>query len=67
LIRGKIDKFTNDFIEWLGRDFEIKKAKNFPNPSNLFAKAIGDYLYNLIQGNKPQGKELVEQLSLFSL
>lgn len=33
----------------------------------LLAKAIGDYLYNLIQGNKPQGKEMVEQLSLFSL
>jgi DNA (cytosine-5)-methyltransferase 1 len=33
----------------------------------LLAKAIGDYLYNLIQGNKPPGKELVEQLSLFSL
>jgi DNA (cytosine-5)-methyltransferase 1 len=33
----------------------------------LLAKTIGDYLYNLIQGNKPPGKELVEQLSLFSL
>ncbi len=33
----------------------------------LLAKAIGDYIYNLIQGNTPQGKEMVEQLSLFSL
>jgi DNA (cytosine-5)-methyltransferase 1 len=33
----------------------------------LLAKSMGDYLYNLIQGNKPQGKELAEQLSLFSL
>ncbi|HCA96506.1 MAG TPA: DNA (cytosine-5-)-methyltransferase, partial [Cyanobacteria bacterium UBA9226] len=33
----------------------------------LLAKAIGDYIYNLIQGNKPQGKEMMEQLSLFSL
>lgn len=33
----------------------------------LLSKAIGDYIYNLIQGNKPQGKEMIEQLSLFSL
>lgn len=33
----------------------------------VLAKAIGDYIYNLIQGNKPQGKEMAEQLSLFSL
>lgn len=32
----------------------------------LLAKSLGDYIYNLIQGNKPQGKEIVEQLSLFS-
>jgi hypothetical protein len=36
LICSSLDKFTDDFIEWLERDFEIKKAKNFPNPSNLF-------------------------------
>lgn len=33
----------------------------------LLAKALGDHIYSLIQGNKPQGKEMVEQLSLFSL
>ncbi|HAA30215.1 MAG TPA: DNA (cytosine-5-)-methyltransferase [Cyanobacteria bacterium UBA8553] len=31
------------------------------------AKAIGDHIYSLIQGNKPQGKEMAEQLSIFSL
>jgi hypothetical protein len=36
LIHSKFEKFTNDFIEWLERDFEIKKAKKFPKPSNLF-------------------------------
>lgn len=33
----------------------------------LLAKEIGNYLYDLIQGNKPQGKLIAEQLSLFSL
>jgi DNA (cytosine-5)-methyltransferase 1 len=31
----------------------------------LLAKEIGKYLYSLMQGNKPQGKQMVEQLSLF--
>jgi DNA (cytosine-5)-methyltransferase 1 len=33
----------------------------------LLAKEIGYYLFCLIQGNNPKGKEIAEQLSLFSL
>ncbi|MFM5944733.1 MAG: DNA cytosine methyltransferase, partial [Dolichospermum sp.] len=33
----------------------------------LLAKELGSYLFNLIQGNKSKGKEISEQLSLFSL
>lgn len=33
----------------------------------LLAKEIGSYLFSLIQGNNPKGKEIAEQLSLFSL
>lgn len=33
----------------------------------LLATAIGEHLYNLIQGKKIQGKEMFEQLSLFPL
>jgi hypothetical protein len=36
LIKGKIDKFKEDFLEWLKRDFEIKKTQKIPKPSNLF-------------------------------
>lgn len=36
LIRSKTDKFQEDFLEWLKRDFELKKTKNFPKPFNLF-------------------------------
>ncbi|MDM3861668.1 MAG: hypothetical protein PT118_17945 [Aphanizomenon gracile PMC644.10] len=33
----------------------------------LLAKELGEYLINLMQGHQPQGKEVTEQLSLFSL
>lgn len=36
LIRSKIDKFQEDFLEWLERDFELKKTQKIPKPSNLF-------------------------------
>lgn len=36
LIRSKIDKFKDDFLEWMKRDFELKKIKQFPKPCNLF-------------------------------
>lgn len=36
LIRSTIDRFTDDFLEWLKQDVQIKKDENFPNPSNLF-------------------------------
>ena len=38
LIRAKIDKFARDFINWLVKYFETKKAilESHSNPSNLF-------------------------------
>lgn len=36
LIISEIDKFKHDFMEWMQRDFELKKTKKFPKPSNLF-------------------------------
>jgi DNA (cytosine-5)-methyltransferase 1 len=53
--------------EWVFYGSVSSKYKQIGNAVPvLLAKAIGDYIYNLIQGNKPQGKEMVEQLSLFT-
>uniref|UniRef100_UPI0004968F15 DNA cytosine methyltransferase n=1 Tax=[Scytonema hofmanni] UTEX B 1581 TaxID=379535 RepID=UPI0004968F15 len=53
--------------EWVFSGSVSSKYKQIGNAVPvLLAKAIGDYIYNLIQGNKPQGKKMVEQLSLFT-
>lgn len=36
LINASTAIFTNNFIAWLNRDFEIKKIEKFANPTNLF-------------------------------
>jgi DNA (cytosine-5)-methyltransferase 1 len=53
---------------WIFHGSITSKYKQIGNavPVGL-AKAIGTYLYSLIKGDKPPGKELVEQLSLFPL
>lgn len=62
---AKIQTFPND---WHFYGSVTSKYRQIGNAVPVFlAKAIGDYLYNLIQGNKPQGKEIAEQLSIFSI
>lgn len=61
---AKIQTFPDD---WCFYGSVTSKYRQIGNAVPvLLAKALGDYIYNLIQGNKPQGKEIVEQLSLFS-
>ena len=62
---ARIQTFPDD---WIFCGSITSKYKQIGNavPVGL-AKAIGTYLYSLIQGDKPRGKELVEQLSLFPL
>ncbi|MFP4124593.1 DNA cytosine methyltransferase [Coleofasciculus sp.] len=62
---ARIQTFPDD---WIFCGSITSKYKQIGNavPVEL-AKAIGTYLNSLIQGDKPRGKELVEQLSLFPL
>ncbi|MEQ9358385.1 DNA cytosine methyltransferase [Coleofasciculus chthonoplastes] len=62
---ARIQTFPDD---WIFCGSITSKYKQIGNavPVGL-AKAIGTYLYSLIKGDKPRGKELVEQLSLFPL
>ena len=62
---ARIQTFPDD---WIFCGSITSKYKQIGNavPVGL-AKAIGTYLYSLIQGDKPRGKEIVEQLSLFPL
>ncbi|MEQ9370852.1 MAG: DNA cytosine methyltransferase [Coleofasciculus chthonoplastes F3-SA18-01] len=62
---ARIQTFPDD---WIFCGSITSKYKQIGNavPVGL-AKAIGTYLYSLIKGDKPPGKELVEQLSLFPL
>ncbi len=51
------------FAGAFGLDIGIEQA----GFHTISVKEIGSYLFDLIQGNKPKGKEFTEQLSLFSL
>jgi DNA (cytosine-5)-methyltransferase 1 len=60
---AKIQTFPDD---WIFSGSISSKYKQIGNAVPvLLAKEIGTYLFNLIQGNKPKGKEISEQLSLF--
>jgi DNA (cytosine-5)-methyltransferase 1 len=62
---AKIQTFPDD---WIFHGSISSKYKQIGNAVPvLLAKEIGSYLFDLIQGNKPEGKEFTEQLSLFSL
>ncbi|XWK86303.1 MAG: DNA cytosine methyltransferase [Phormidium sp.] len=62
---AKIQTFPDD---WIFHGSVTSKYKQIGNAVPvLLAKEIGSYLFDLIQGNKPKGKEIAEQLSLFSL
>ncbi|MCL1464094.1 DNA cytosine methyltransferase [Argonema galeatum] len=62
---AKIQTFPD---RWIFHGSVTSKYKQIGNAVPvLLAKEIGSYLFDLIQGNKPKGKEIAEQLSLFSL
>jgi DNA (cytosine-5)-methyltransferase 1 len=62
---ARIQTFPDD---WIFHGSVTSKYKQIGNAVPvLFAKEIGNYIYTLIQGNKPKGKKIVEQLSLFPL
>lgn len=58
-----IQTFPDD---WIFYGSVASKYKQIGNAVPvLFAKEIGSYLYKIIQGYNPKGKEIFEQLSLF--
>ena len=62
---AKIQTFPDD---WIFCGSVTSKYKQIGNAVPvLLANKIGNYLYDVIQGNKPKGKEIAEQLSLFPL
>ncbi|MDY6899880.1 MAG: DNA cytosine methyltransferase [Cyanobacteriota bacterium] len=61
---ARIQTFPDDWFFYGSVSSKYKQIGNAV-PVKL-AFTIGDYLYKLIQGNKPKGKEIIEQLSLFS-
>ncbi len=62
---AKIQTFPNNWIFYGSVTSKYKQIGNAVPV--LLAKEIGNYLFDLMQGNKPKGKEIAEQLSLFSL
>lgn len=62
---AKIQTFPDDWIFYGSVSSKYKQIGNAVPV--LLAKEIGSYLFDLIQGNKPKGKEIAEQLSLFSI
>lgn len=62
---AKIQTFPDD---WIFHGSISSKYKQIGNAVPvLLAKELGEYLINSMQGNQPKGKEVTEQLSLFSL
>lgn len=62
---ARIQTFPDD---WLFYGSVTSKYKQIGNAvPALFARELGLYIYHLIQGYHPKGKEMAEQLSLFSL
>jgi DNA (cytosine-5)-methyltransferase 1 len=62
---AKIQTFPDD---WIFHGSISSKYKQIGNAVPvLLAKELGEYLIYLMQGNKPKGKKVTEQLSLFSL
>ena len=62
---ARIQTFPDDWIFYGSVSSKYKQIGNAVPV--LLAKELGSYLFNLIQGNKSKGKEISEQLSLFSL
>jgi len=61
---AKIQTFPDDWIFYGSVSSKYRQIGNAVPV--LLAKNIGDYLYNLIQVNQTKGKEINQQLSLFS-
>ena len=62
---AKIQTFPDDWIFYGSISSKYKQIGNAVPV--LLAKELGEYLINSMQGNQPKGKEVTEQLSLFSL
>jgi len=62
---ARIQTFPDDWIFYGSVSSKYKQIGNAVPV--LLAKELGSYLLNLIQGKKEKGKEISEQLSLFSL
>ncbi|MBD2389740.1 DNA cytosine methyltransferase [Aphanizomenon flos-aquae NRERC-008] len=62
---ARIQTFPDDWIFYGSVSSKYKQIGNAVPV--LLAKELGSYLLNLIQGKKAKGKEISEQLSLFSL
>ncbi|MEY3403504.1 MAG: hypothetical protein RLZZ86_3120, partial [Cyanobacteriota bacterium] len=62
---ARIQTFPDDWIFYGSVSSKYKQIGNAVPV--LLAQELGSYLLNLIQGNKSKGKEISEQLSLFSL
>ncbi|MEH2057393.1 MAG: DNA cytosine methyltransferase [Nostoc sp.] len=60
-----IQTFPDDWIFYGSVSSKYKQIGNAVPV--ILAKEIGSYLFNFIQGNQPKGKEIAEQLSLFSV
>lgn len=61
---AKIQTFPDDWIFYGSVTSKYKQIGNAVPV--LLAKAIGDYIYSVIQGQAPKGQQICEQLSLFS-
>ncbi|MDZ7967111.1 MAG: DNA cytosine methyltransferase [Nostoc sp. DedSLP03] len=62
---ARIQTFPDDWVFYGSVTSKYKQIGNAVPV--LLAKEIGTYLFNLIQGNRLKGKEMVQQLSLFDL
>ncbi|MFH7026515.1 MAG: DNA cytosine methyltransferase [Heteroscytonema crispum UTEX LB 1556] len=62
---ARIQTFPDDWIFYGSVTSKYKQIGNAVPV--IFAKEIGNYVYKLLQGDKPKGKEMAEQLSLFTL
>jgi DNA (cytosine-5)-methyltransferase 1 len=61
---ARIQTFPDD---WIFNGSITSKYKQIGNAVPvLLAKALGEYLFDFIEGKKPLGREEAQQLSLFS-
>jgi DNA (cytosine-5)-methyltransferase 1 len=61
---AKIQTFPDDWIFYGSISSRYKQIGNAVPV--LLAKELGEYLFNLLQGNQPKRKEVSEHITLFS-